>query len=801
MAASENAPLQGMRIVDLADELGELCGRVPADLGAEVTPAQPPAGPASRALEPMTPDGRTSLYFGFRNAGKRSVVADLSSAVGRARLHELLGEADVLIESGGAGWLAANGLDPTELMERYPTLIVTSISDFGLEGPYAHYKGTDMIGFAMGGLMYRAGVFEKPPLVAPGNLAYDVAGMVAAMGTLIAFFKRMRTGRGQHLDVSTMEAVANLADWSLPNYSLNPQVGPRAGAGIYTLYKCADGYMRMIILVTKHWRTLLDWVGNPPELADPDLDQFINRLMRLGEIVPVLERFFADKEKIWVSREAQARGIPSTPLLEPGEVLDNEHTVARASFCDRTMGEGVEARIPSGFMTLDGERLGPERGAPLLGELADGGFASPRGPLEARLEQPTGDPDGGHPFSGLRVIDFGVGAVGVEVARILGEYGAEVIKVETASAPDFIRVILSSYMNPSFASSSRTKKSFGVDLKTEEGKALVTRLLESADVCIENNGTGVMDRLGLGADDLRRINPRLVSFSSQMVGSFGPWKDWTGYGPNTHPVSGLQYLWNYPEDADKPAGSTNVYPDHFVGRIGVFAVVAGLIRREISGEGGHYDVAQFEAALGLLGDLYAKESLEPGSVRPQGNANHRGAPWGCYRCEGEDEWIVVNVRDEEEWQALCGVIGAGEWADDASLASAAARRSKADQIDARIEAWTSAQDSRVAMETLQEAGVPAGIVAHAGHHMSDPQMTFRNYPKFCDQQGLGGMLLEGPAFLGSDLPEVIITQAPWLGEHTRELARELLGLGDQQIEDLIARGILEDPPGEYQVPG
>ena len=396
------------------------------------------------------------------------------------------------------------------------------------------------------------------------------------------------------------------------------------------------------------------------------------------------------------------------------------------------------------------------------------------------------------------MIDFGVGAVGVEVGRLFAEYGAEVIKIETRRAPDFIRVILSSYMNPSFASSSRSKQSFGVNLKTERGRELVCRLLRDADVCIENNGTDVMARLGFGPEDLKRLNPRIVSFQSQMVGSDGPWREWTGYGPNTHPVSGLQHLWNYPEDEDSPAGSTNVYPDHFVARVGMASVLAGLIHRERAGEGSHHDAAQFETAINLLGDLYAQEDLEPGSVRPLGNASSRGAPWGCYRCEGEDEWCVVNVRSDEEWRGLREALGDPEWTRDAALDRAEGRMKAREQIDAKLEAWTKRHDPRTVMQTLQAAGVPAAIVAHPGHHLGDEQMTHRGYPQLVDQQGLGSMLLEGPAFLGSDLPPVIERQAPWLGEHTREIAARLLGLSDEEIQRLVDEDVLEDPPDEYR---
>jgi crotonobetainyl-CoA:carnitine CoA-transferase CaiB-like acyl-CoA transferase len=317
-----------------------------------------------------------------------------------------------------------------------------------------------------------------------------------------------------------------------------------------------------------------------------------------------------------------------------------------------------------------------------------------------------------------------------------------------------------------------------------------------SDVLIENNGGGVMARLGLGPDSLRELNPRMVSFSSQMVGSFGPWKDWIGYGPNTHPVSGLQYLWNYPEDEAQPAGSTNVYPDHFVGRVGAFAVLAGLVGRARTGRGSHADAAQFESAIQLMGDLFAQESLAPGSVKPLGNVSAQGAPWGCYPCAGDDEWCVINVKSDAAWAGLRTALGDPEWARNAEYATASGRREKSGEIDRGLESWTREHPAREVMAALQAQGVAAGYVAHGGSHFEDPHLEARGYLRTMEQQGIGPMVVEGPAFHGGDLPEPIITQAPLLGEHTRRVASQLLGLSDAEIERLIAAGVLEDPPTE-----
>jgi crotonobetainyl-CoA:carnitine CoA-transferase CaiB-like acyl-CoA transferase len=793
-------PLAGMRVLDLADEKGELCGRLLADLGADVIRLEPPGGAVSRTLPPFTPGREASLHFAVRNAGKRGAVADLATDAGRARVHALLAGADVLVESTQPGTLARLGLDAGALLARHPRLVVTSITDFGQDGPYRDYQGTNMVAVAMGGMLHRAGIAAKPPVLIPGQLAYDVAGIAGAFGSLLAFAKRLRTGTGQHVDVSAMDATAGLSDWSLPNYSLNPQIGHRAGAGIYTLYRCADGFIRMIVLVPRHWRALLEWVGHPAELCDPKYDQFVNRLMEMDKIVAVLEGFFAGKEKIDVALEAQRRGIPATPLLRPREVLENEHTAARGTFRRLPVAPGLAAQVPSGFLHVDGVRAGPASGPPALGELGDGGWPerAERASLAALFDRPPAPPEGGHPLRGLRVLDCGVGAVGVEVGRFFAEYGADVIKIESSDAPDFIRVIMSSYMNPSFLSSNRSKRSFGVDLRTERGRELMRELVRRSDVFVENSATGAMQKLGFGAAELRALNPRLVSVSSQSAGSFGPWKDWIGYGPNTHSTSGLQHLWNHPEDEERPAGSTAVHPDHLVGRLGMVAALAGLIHRECAGTGSHYDLAQFETPINLMADLFAQESLAPGSVRPLGNASPRGAPWSCLPCAGDDEWCVVNVRSDAEWQRLRRAIGDPAWAADPGLHTAEGRIARRDAIDAALADWTRAREPRAVMEALQAAGVPAGIVAHAGHHVSDPQLAHRGYAKLVTQPGYESLLLEGPPFLGSDLPEPIVGPAPLLGQHTREVAREVLGLADAEIEALIDAGVIEDPPREFK---
>lgn len=778
------APLAGIRVVDMADERGELCGRLLADLGADVVRVEPPEGAVSRRIPPFGPDG-TSLYFAFRNANKRGAVIDLPRE--RAALLSMLRGADVWIESTSPGTLAPYGLDPARIAGELPHLVVTSISDFGQTGPYRSYVATNLVALAMGGLLYNSGTADLPPLCSPGAMAYDAAGIVGAFATLTAYWQRLRTGRGQHVDLSVMETVAQLTDWALPNASQQGfanYVVARGGSGpVYPLYPCADGYARVVILSMRQWRAMREWLDEPAELRDESLDTILGRLSRMDVLEPCFVELFRRYKKSDLAAEAQRRGIPITPVLSAEEVLACEHFAARETFVRAEIARGVTGTVASGFVELDGERFGVRTRSPSIGEHAVDWDARPTRSAPATT---------GRPFTGLHVLDFGIGGVGVEAARLFAEYGADVIRIESRAYPDFIRTVGNTEMSASFASSSRSKRSLGVNLKTSEGVEIVRRLVAMADVVIENSHTGAMESMGLGYDAVKAINPRIVMVSSQFMGSRGPWADWTGYGPSTRPASGLTWLWNWPgSDEDMPPGSRAIYPDHLVGRVCAFAAVAGLIGRERHGTGVHAEVAQVEAVINTLGDLYLKESLQAGAVRPSGNTSERGAPWGVYRCKGEERWCAITVRDDDEWRRLVSAIGEPAWARHPALATTAGRIAARSPLDRELEAWTSERDDREVMTTLQAAGVAAGRMSYPADGVGDPHLVARGYPRPIDQPDLRQIVLEGPAFRGSLMPDVVTTPAPKLGEHTREVCAELLGMPDGEIDGLIEAGVLE----------
>jgi crotonobetainyl-CoA:carnitine CoA-transferase CaiB-like acyl-CoA transferase len=786
-------PLQGLRVIDMTGEWGALCGRLLGDFGADVILVEPPGGSPARTMPPYTDDGQ-SLWFLYRNFNKRGVVLDVANDDDRGRLRALLRDADVFIESTPVGFLDSNGLSAASLPQRFPRLVSCSITPFGQTGPYAHHAATDDVVFALSGWLASSGIPSKPPLLMPGSVPSDAASVIGVFAILSALLQRRRTDRGQHLDVSALEAMTQLNTWGLPNTSAivnnggTPNTLRSGNAALYPHLRTKDGFVRLVILAPRQWHALFEWMGSPEALSDPFWATTAGRMQNLDVLNPMFEEFFSTMTMEACAAEAQRRGIVATPMLKPADVLRNEHFVSRRTFRHAELAPGLVAEVADGLFALDGERMGFRFRAPTIGEhqsIVPDPIAEPALDERPRLA-PT------PPLDDLRVLDFGHGGVGVEGGRMLAEYGADVIKIETRTYPDFMRLITGTEMTPSFASSSRSKRSFGVNAKKPDGTAALHRLAAQSDIVIENNSTGTMHDMGVGYETLSELNPGITMASSQLVGSTGAYASWIGYGPTTQTFGGLSHLWNF-DDGDPPPGNNAIHPDHFVGRLCAIAGLLGVYARDGRGRGVHSDIAQVEATIANIGDLLAKESLAPGSVAPEGNDDERGAPWGVFPCAGEQTWAVVCVRDDRDWKGLTKAMGNPAWAGDPRFSTAKGRKKHRAEVNAKVGEWTATLSPRQAMEQAQAHGVPAGAMLSSFDQLTDPHFIARDFLVPVQQQEAGPLTFEGPAFRGSAMTGPRIAQAPLLGEHTREIARDLLGLRDDEIDRLVAEGVFELP--------
>lgn len=397
-------------------------------------------------------------------------------------------------------------------------------------------------------------------------------------------------------------------------------------------------------------------------------------------------------------------------------------------------------------------------------------------------------------LDGLRIADLTWAGAGPFGTKIFSDFGAEVVKVESVTRPDSVRVggpfkdgqpgiNRSGY----FASRNTGKKSLSVDLKTEEGYAIVCDLIRCSDVVSNNFGPDAMERLGLGYDAVRAIKADIVYLSMPMYGDSGPRAAMLGVGMTIGAVTGM--LWQTAYGPDDPVGPGTHYPDHAANPYhAAFAVLAALRYRRLTGEGMKVDLSQVESTINFLGPTVV-ECLRTGTEPPQlGNRTRRHAPQGIYRCTGEDEWCAIAIRSDAEWAIFADLLGhkhlAGQFPDMRSRVAAA------DMLDAEIETWTVGQSAEQVARILSQAGIAASRVMNARTLIEeDKQLAERDYWQRVEHPELGNSLYASPPYR-IDGERVELSRPPLLGEHNKEVLAEILGYSQERIAALESGGVL-----------
>jgi len=785
----DEGALAGYRVLDLCEPWGQYCGKLLADLGADVIKVEPPVGDPARALGPFKddrPHPEGSLFFAYYNTNKRSLVLDLERPEGRATLERLLATADVLLETFTAERAATLGLAYPALRARHPRLVVTSLSGFGSDGPAAGQRTTSLVVFARSGLMQIIGPPEGPPSAAPGQMAFDLAAVDAAIGTLGALFARRRTGRGQHVDVAALEVLAAQIVPRLPGQwvpqrfgTLNPQLSPSG------TYACRDGDVELNIVMPAQWDGLKELLGHPPELERPEWDRREARTPDLAVIAPIVAAALRDRSRAEVVEQAHRLRVPCLPVNSLADFAADAHVAARGFFVPAERPYLGSHLLPGAPYHFSEAGWSLRRPAPLLGQhtaeiLAEAPSSAPAEPA-APVAAET-------PLAGVRVLAFSTAFAGPTASRYLADLGAEVIKVESRRRPDNTRGFGGPFVEPSGASImpgyvhfNRNKRGVAIDLGQERGRELVRRLVGITDVVTENFSLRVMKSWGLDYAGLRAIRPDIILLDMQGMGQTGPLRDYLTYGNLLQSYSGLTRVWGY---------SHGSWVDYVAAEHAAFAVLAALLYRERTGRGVHIDLGQLETAAALLGTAYLDYLVNGHAVHPGENRAEDRAPSGCYPCRGDDAWCVVDVTSDEEWRRLVEALGQPAWAADPRYATAAGRHEHAAALDAHLAAWTATLEPLAVEQRLQAAGVPAAAVRGPLDPLEDPHLRARGFYASIDQPVLGrGDYAEPPLHL-SDTPIGIRRPAPLLGQDNEYVFGELLGLSAAEIAQLTADGVL-----------
>jgi len=317
-------------------------------------------------------------------------------------------------------------------------------------------------------------------------------------------------------------------------------------------------------------------------------------------------------------------------------------------------------------------------------------------------------------------------------------------------------------------------------------------LIKKADILVENYRGGVMKSLGFDYENVHKMNPDIIYVSSQGFGGGGPFSDHQAYGPMLSAASGMLSIWAQPDDP-YPVGSNSPLPDHMASKHVVIAALAALDYRRRTGKGQFIDMAQTEVAANLVGEHYLDYTANKRVPKPMGNRSPFAAPHGCYACSGNDEWCAIAVFTDEEWSSFCDVMGRPQWTEDPKFADLLGRLQNVDELDRMVGEWTASLDAREVMDKLQAAGVPAGVVQRAPDTLADAQLQWLDAIVELDHAVAGKRLYPSIPFKMSGASPVPSRSAPLLGEHTDEICRDLLGISDDDIKQLLDEDILHNP--------
>ena len=790
-----------LRVLDLTEPEGHLCGRILGDLGAEVIKIEPPEGDPGRRIGPFNghmEDLESSLPFCYFNANKKSVVIDFSTGNGRNALTELVLTADVVIDTASPSQMIHDKLDYVMLRNENRGLINASITGFGLSGPYSGYKAPSIVCGAMGGVMSLCGTPDRPPITEPHNQPYHLASAFAATGILLALRLRDRTGVGQEVEVSCQEVQA-AEQHTIVNYSSNKTILKRAGSRTpigggmpYGVYPAKDGFCHLVVISTQHWRNFVEWIGKPEALSDPIWENRHVRIANREFIENLVTRFTSKLSKSELFIQGQARHITVAPINTPVEFLSDDHVKESKLFQSiyhPVLGNCNYVRPPFKLSETPAKMSCP---APLLGEHTKEILSIP-GPRRS-VGRSIVSKIPSLPLTGIRVLDFTQAVAGPVLTQLLASFGAEVIKVESNAHQQRGRVRVGMdqrvllQQRVTFADINRNKRSITVNMNKDDGRSVIKRLIPYCDVVIENFSPRVMDKWGLGYTEVRKLKSDIIMMRLPGFGLSGPYKNYVGLAGVAMAITGLYKEWSYAADGEPDAPPIWV-PDYFSAAFGGVSLLTALRHRDETGQGQLIELSQVNATAFVMGPTYLGTSFdECNSDMTRGKATDY-FPYRAYRCKGQDAWCVIGVRNEKEWVSLTNSLKDQHELSSPKYATGKGRYLYQKEIDTYIGVWTSSRSPLQVMKQLQRSGVPAGMVQDGKGLFNDSHLRKRGFISTVYHSSTGPIDYPQPPIRLSESPGSL---SWWhdIGEDNDYVLREIMKTSQKDIKRLKKNGVL-----------
>jgi crotonobetainyl-CoA:carnitine CoA-transferase CaiB-like acyl-CoA transferase len=742
--------LQGLRVVEIADEIsGPYCGKLLADLGADVTKIEAPEGDPLRRWGPFPgdrPDPDKAGLFEYLNAGKSGASPDDAG--------ELIAGADVLIDG--------HGVD----VARHARLVAVRISNFGRHGPLRDRVATPLTVQALSGWI-SARDPERPPVQAGARISEYVAGAYAALGALTAL-RVAPAAQVTEVDVSLLEALLSTLPYPMLTSERMRALGLPTNvrqAPMLGVVRAADGWVGINCLTGQHWLDVCDML----DLSEYGEQQFA--IMMGG---PERAEFYAAAQP-WLDRRTvddivelcQALRIPAAPVADGAHALNNPQYAKRGFFVERG-GQDWSFRCPGPPFRLSKTPAGP-----------------PGTPVPPWPTEPVADPSA--PFAGLKVLDLSTFWAGGYLTCYLGAFGADVVKLESIQRPDGFRYSGAQPFegedwyerSPLWQATNLNKRDITLDLGSPRGRELARRLAARADIVVENYSPRVVEQFGLDYDSLAALRPDIIAVRMPGFGLDGPWRDYVGWALNIEQVSGMTAATGYP---DGPPCNVQGPADPIVGVHAGVALLAALEHRRRTGEGQLIEIAQIEVGAAVTAEPVIDYSMN-GVVRPREGNRRRGVWQGVYPTDSDEAWVALTVRDDHDRALLADAIGVtGLPIDDH------------DVFDDVVADWTRTQGAADIVAALRERAVPAEVLTRPEHMYELPGLDTRGFYEEFDHGVTGRHRYPGwPLRITPGPARHHRFTAPTLGQHNDEVLAGL-GLSGDDLDALRRDRVIGERP-------
>ena len=791
--------LSDIRVVEYSvGHAGAMCGKAFADLGAEVVKVEPPEGDPLRLAGPFpndVADPESSGLFMYLNANKRGVSLDILYDGDRRCLYELISGADIFVTDVQPAQARELGIDSHTVGELDSRLIRAYVTPFGNTGPYRDWKGTDLIAWHMGGMgwespaMFVTDPENQRPLRARGNQSMYLAGWVAAAGAMCALFHREKYGLGQEVDVSAMDAVSShiRGNFAMFSYDISQMPETREKGMFPWIWECEDGYATATFIMDHWWESLKTLMGNPEWADKEEYDTLTGRREGMDEVEKGVAEWVKEFKRHDLYELLQSRGIPCFPVQSVDEIVGSAHYKGRGFFVSQNGGNGRSKVVqPGPSIRLSATPWELRRPAPSLGQDdTDSVWPSLRSVAPG---QKVGAGARNRPLEGVRILDFGWILSVPYAGGWLGSLGAEVIRVESNTRLELGRSGLGGgadgVAGPNRSAVwnclSHSKRGVTLNIRDPKAQELVREIVAVSDVVMENFSTGVLDRLGLGYGDLRKVKPDIIVLSGSSMGTFGPDREATGFGPNVCSYAGQPSVTGY--EGGRPQNLGGNWPDYLVGTMMVHSVLSALWHRRKTGEGQRIEAAMAEVVSSMLPEAFLDYTMNGRVAERIGNRDPNMAPHNVYGCAGEDQWVAIAVQSDEDWGRLCRIMRRGELASGARFSDVKARKRNEDELDSIVSEWTVRLSPMEVTEILQREGIAAGPIMDAVALLGDPHFRERGIIVEMDHTEVGTREVAGLPIRFSDIERPAYYSAPLLGEHNDAVVGGLLGHDVMEVE-------------------